>query len=127
MLSIAYRSRELFGVENQTYWFEYDAVQWFSEHGVESYASDQRLSETGARLFDLNGSRGLPYDLREGIDLNSSSIFVLETNWNSTGAQEFPFGVVLVGSAKIVGALNESSVFYIGGPVENQIVGFRTR
>ena len=63
---MACRSQELFGVENQTYWFEYDAVQWFSEHGVNSYTSDQRLGETGGRLFDLNGSRGLPYDLREG-------------------------------------------------------------
>jgi len=30
--------------------------------------------ETGARLFDLNGSRGLPYDLKEGIALNESSV-----------------------------------------------------
>lgn len=82
--------------------------------------------ETGGRLFDLNGSRGLPYDLREGIALNSSSFFVLETSWNSTGAQEFPFGVV-VGSSQISAALNESSVFYVGGPMESQIVGFRTR
>ena len=126
-LPIAYSSQELFGVENQTYWFEYDAVQWFSEHGVSSYASDQRLSETGARLFDLNGSRGLPYDLREGIALNSSSFFVLETSWNESGAQEFPFGVVIVDSSRIASALNESSIFYVGGPLDSQIVGFRTR
>jgi hypothetical protein len=126
-LPIAYSSQELFGVENQTYWYEYDAVQWFSEHGVKSYTSDQRLSETGGRLFDLNGSRGLPYDLREGIDLNSSSFYVLETDWNSTGAQEFPFGVVVVSNETISQKLNESSVFYIGGPSEGQIVGFLTR
>ncbi|MBU0685133.1 MAG: hypothetical protein KJ653_04710, partial [Candidatus Thermoplasmatota archaeon] len=126
-LPIAYSSQELFGVENQTYWFEYDAVQWFSEHGVESYASDQRLSETGARLFDLNGYRGLPYDLREGIDLNSSSFYVLETDWNSTGAQEFPFGVVVIDSDRIIAALNDSNVFYVGGPAGNHIIGLRTR
>ncbi len=126
-LPIAYSSQQLFGVENQTYWFEYDAVQWFSEHGVQGDASDQRLSETGARLFDLNGSRDLPYDLREGVALNGSSFYVFETDWNTSGAQEFPFGVVLVDSAKTAGALNESSVFYVGGPMENQIVGFRTR
>jgi hypothetical protein len=114
-------------VENQTYWFEYDAVQWFSEHGVNSYTSDQRLGETGGRLFDLNGSRGLPYDLKEGIDLNSSSFFVLETDWNSSGAQEFPFGVVVVDAGKIASILNESSVFYIGGHMDGQIVWFLTR
>jgi len=126
-LSIAYSSQELFGVENQTYWYEYDAVQWFSEHGADSYTSDQRLGETGGRLFDLNGSRGLPYDLREGIALNSSSFFVLETSWNESGAQEFPFGVVIVDSSRIASALNESSIFYVGGPLDSQIVGFRTR
>ena len=126
-LPIAYSSQELFGVENQTYWFEYDAVQWFSEHGVKSYTSDQRLSETGGRLFDLSGSRGLPYDLREGIALNSSSFYVLETDWNTSGAQEFPFGVVVVDSDRIIAALNDSSVFFVGGPAENHIVGFWTR
>ncbi len=125
-LPVAYQSQELFGVENQTYWFEYDAVEWFSEHGVQSYASDQRLSETGARLFDLNGSRGLPYDLREGIALAGASFYALETDWNSTGAQEFPFGVVVLDQSRISAVLNDSSVFYVGGPTESQIVGFRT-
>ncbi len=125
-LPIAYSSQELFGVENQTYWFEYDAVQWFSEHGVSSYASDQRLSETGARLFDLNGSRGLPYDLREGIALNGSSFYVLEAQWTKKGAQEFPFGVVVIKNETITTTLNESSVVYIGGSVGGQLTLFRT-
>jgi len=126
-LPVAYQSQELFGVENQTYWFEYDAVQWFSEHGVKSYTSDQRLSETGGRLFDLIVSRGLPYNLREGLALNGSSFFVLETAWNTSGAQEFPFGVVVVSNETISQKLNESSVFYVGGPLDNRLVGFWTR
>jgi hypothetical protein len=69
----------------------------------------------------------LPYDLREGVGLNSSSFYVLETDWNSTGAQEFPFGTVVVDSAKISAALNESSVFYVGGPLDSRLVGFMTR
>ena len=125
-LPIAYGSQELFGVENQTYWYEYDAVQWFSEHGVKSYTSDQRLSETGGRLFDLEGKRGLPYDLREGLALNGSSFFVLETAWNTSGAQEFPFGVVIVSNETISQKLNESSVVYIGGPVGGQLTLFWT-
>ena len=86
-----------------------------------------RIHLRDGRLFDLSTSRGLPYDLREGIALNSSSFFVLETDWNSTGAQEFPIGTVVVGSAKLSASLNSSSVFYVGGPSEGQIVGFRTR
>ncbi len=125
-LPIAYGSQELFGVENQTYWFEYDAVEWLSEHGVSSYTSDQRLGETGGRLFDMNVSRGLPYDLREGIALNGSSFFVLEHQWSKKGAQEFPFGTVIVKNETITTTLNESSVFYVGGPLGNQFVGFRT-
>ena len=53
---------------------------------------------TGGRLFDLNGSSGLPYDLREGIALNSSSFYALELDWNTTGAQELPFGIVSLSS-----------------------------
>jgi len=126
-LPVAYQTQELFGVKNQTYWFEYDAVKWFSEHGVESYTSDQRLGETGWRLFDLEYGRGLPYDLREGLALNRSSFFVLEDEWSKKGAQEFPFGVVVVDEGTIASVLSESSVFYVGGPPENNFVGFLTR
>jgi hypothetical protein len=125
-LPVAYSSQQMFGVENQTYWFEYDAVQWFSEHGVTSYTSDQRLGETGGRLFDLNASRGLPYDLREGQELNASSFYVLERSWSSRGAQEFPFGVVVVSNETISQKLNESSVLYIGGPARAGLTCFRT-
>jgi hypothetical protein len=120
-LPVAYNSQELFGVENQTYWFEYDAFEWFSEHDVGSVVSDQRLSETGNRLFDLTAYRGLPYDLREGISLEEGRFFVLEDQWSTKGAQEFPLGVVLVDWSTIDDALGESDVLYVGGPIDNQL------
>jgi len=125
-LPIAYNTQELFGVENQTYEFEYDAVKWFSENGVDNYSSDQRLGETGNRLFDLGYGRGLPYYLSEGLALNGSSFYLLEGQWTTKGAQEFPFGVVVVPQDKVNETLFHASVFYIGGPAENNIVGFRT-
>jgi hypothetical protein len=125
-LPIAYNTQELFGVENQTYEFEYDAVKWFSENRVANYSSDQRLGETGNRLFDLGYGRGLPYYLSEGLALNGSSFYLLEDQWTTKGAQEFPFGVVVVSQDKVNEALFHSSVFYVGGPAENNIVGFRT-
>jgi hypothetical protein len=106
--------------------FEYDAVQWFDEHGVSSYISDQRLGETGLRLFDLNGTRGLPYDLREGLSLNSFSFYVLETDWSVTGAQELPFGVVAIDQDTVNEILEGSSVLYVGGPLDNHFIGFLT-
>jgi len=126
-LPVAYSSQELFGVENQTYWYEYDAVKWFSEHGVTSYTSDQRLGETGWRLFDLNYGRGLPYDLREGIALNKSSFYVLENSWSTKGAQEFPFGVIVLGNSTIEKLLTESSLVYVGGPLDDQVQCLLTR
>jgi len=41
--------------------------------------------------------------------------------------QEFPFGVVVVPNETVSQKLNSSSVFYVGGPLGNQLVGFRTR
>ena len=75
----------------------------------------------------MNRLPEIPHDLREGVALNSSSLYVLETDWNSTGAQEFPFGVVVIGSDKIASTLNESCVFFVGGPLDGQFVGFHTR
>ena len=125
-LPIAYSTQDLFGVQNQTYQFEYDAVEWFSAHGVDGYASDQRLSETGWRLFDMNASRGLPYDLVEGIALDAGSFYVVEGQWSTNGAQEFPFGVVIVDEETMDGVIDESDMVYIGGPLESQLILFRT-
>jgi hypothetical protein len=125
-LPVAYQTQELFGVQNHTFEFEYDAVQWFSENGIDSYTSDQRLGETGWRLFDIEYGRGLPYYLVEDLSLNASSFFVTEGQWATNGAQEFPFGVVSVDQATLFAAANESSVVYVGGPLDNQIVCFRT-
>jgi hypothetical protein len=126
-LPIAYDSQRLFGVQNQTYDFEYDAVQFFSEHGVSYYVSDQRLGETGWRLFDIDYGRDLPYALREGLALNETTFYVLEGQWTTNGAQEFPFGVVVVNGTTIDDVLDANNVAYIGRPGENNIVLFRTR
>ncbi len=95
-------------------------------HDITSEDVLRSIEETGARLFDLNGSRGLPYDLREGIALNKSSFFVLERCWSMDGAQEFPFGVVVVSNETISRELNSLSVVYIGGPVDCQLALFWT-
>ena len=58
--------------------------------------------DTRRRLFDLNGSIGSPYALREGIARDKSSFFMLEHSWNTNEAQEFPFGVENVDSNGMV-------------------------
>jgi hypothetical protein len=46
--------------------------------------------------------------------------------WNYNGPQEFPFGVVIVEQDVIDEILEESSVMYVGGPLDNQLVLFMT-
>jgi len=123
-LPVAYNSQELFGVENQTYWYEYDAFEWFSEHDVGVVVSDQRLSDTGNRLFDLEGVRGLPFDMREGIALESGRFCVIEDEWSTKGAQEFPLGTVVVGEDKIDGVLSTSNLVYVSGSADALLLGF---
>jgi len=59
--------------------------------------------------------------------LNETTFYVLEGQWTTNGAQEFPFGVVVVNGTTIAGILDDSDVGYVGGPAENNIVLFRTR
>ena len=69
---------------------------------------------------------GLPYDLREGIALNESSFYVVEQSWSTKGAQEFPFGTVVVDGSKLSSIMNETSVLYLGGPSGEHLITFRT-
>jgi hypothetical protein len=115
---MVYRRRELFGVENQIYWNECDAVAWLS---------DQRLGEAGWRLFDIDYGRGRPYDLQEGLALNASSFYVVEDRWATDGAQEFPFGTVVPSEAKLSESEESASVMYVGGSAGDKLSLIRTQ
>jgi len=65
--------------------------------------------------------------LGNGLAQTASSFCGLEQDRSTTGAQEFPFGIVVVSNETISQKLNSSSVFYVGGPLDDQIVGFRMR
>ncbi len=123
-LPVAYSSQQLFGVENQTYWYEYDAFQWMSGHGIAKVTSDQRLSDTGWRLFDIGAAQGLPFDLKEGISLQKGQFYVLEDQWSTDGAQQFPLGVVVVSHQTVASTLQSSDVVYVGGSPGGQLTGF---
>ena len=56
----------------------------------------------------------------------SSAFFVLETDWSTSRVQEFPLGIVIVSNETISSDLNSSKVLYMGGPVDGQLVLFRT-
>jgi hypothetical protein len=40
------------------------------------------------------------------------------------GAQEFPFGVVIVNNTTVARVLGDSEVLYIGGPPGNGLIAF---
>jgi hypothetical protein len=85
------------------------------------------LGETGRRLFDIDYGRGLPYDLREGLALNASSFYVVEGSWSTTGAQEFPFGTVVLSDETLSAFEEEASVLYVGGSAGDQLSLVRTQ
>jgi len=64
--------------------------------------------------------------LGNGLAQTASSFCGLEQDWIATGAQEFPFGVVVVLDETVSQKMNSSSVFYVVQPLGNQLVGFRT-
>jgi len=51
---------------------------------------------------------------------------VLERSWSTDGAQGFPFGVVVVSNETISLELNSSSVVYVRGSVDGQLILFWT-
>ena len=64
--------------------------------------------------------------MREGIPLEKGRFYVIESDWSTKGAQEFPLGVVHVGSEMIDTALTSANVVFVGGSAENNIVCFFT-
>jgi len=121
---IAFQTEELFSVHNQTYEYEFDAFE--AMHGISddhSMNSDQRIGSTGKNLFNFSGGTDLALRIESGESIEDIHWVVVKSTWTTVGAQQFPFGQLVVTQEYLDDFLIEHDVLVIAGPVDNQIIG----
>lgn len=120
---IAFQTEQLFGVHNQTYEYEVDALLWIDSHaGGARIDSDQRLGTVYGVLTGSNGSIDLALRISEGRSVHGFDLLLLKSSWSVSGAQQFPLGQVVLDRELLDRFLDEQNVVYLAGPVENQLI-----
>ena len=120
---LAFQTEQLFGVHNQTYEYEVDALNWIGSHaGDARIDSDQRLGTVCGVLTGMNGSSDLGFRIRDGQSVSSYDLLVLKSSWSVAGAQQFPLGQVVLDQALLDAFLEEQNVVYLAGPADDQLI-----
>jgi hypothetical protein len=123
---IAYSTKQIFGVQNETYFYEYRAVRWLADHNQAEYVlvSDQRISQLGWRLYDIKYSGKLPAIMINNKTLKNGEIYFAESKWWCEGAQIYPHGREIINQTVLMEYVLNNNILYVGGSAENRIYIF---
>lgn len=124
----SYWTGALTGVRHDTQYYEYDAISWthVSYEGEYSIRSDERLSYNAQALYDVGKDPYLPTIIYEYKNPEPGKMNLFLEEWCIIGVDAYPEGHPVLDLAFVERLISESDVFYVGGPVENNIVGFVT-
>jgi len=121
-----YATGTLVGVRHDTQEYEVNTIEWVYVHaGATSILqSDERLAYNAMVLYDYEKNPGLPLALSEERLPRQNVFNVFLEEWTEVGVSIFPYGYHVLNETFALTALSASNVFYVGGPVSNNIVVF---
>jgi hypothetical protein len=120
-LPLAYNNEATYGIQEVTYEYEFNAMQWTSNANIGHVVTDQRYGDIIAPYFEVNADRTGPWRIK-GEDLESGDVVMLSRYWVEGGAQMSIFGRVLFVDSQIDELLENSDVIYYGGPEDREMV-----
>lgn len=120
---LAFQTENLFGVQNQTYEYEYNVYDLIhTDSELRNLDSDQRISASANSLFNFSVNADLAFLVEEGQSMSTDHWLIVETNWMTSGAQEFPLKSVILNESTFGEFLNSNNVIIISGPSDDQMI-----
>ncbi|MBU4031995.1 MAG: hypothetical protein KKD98_04260, partial [Candidatus Thermoplasmatota archaeon] len=119
-LPLAYNSQDAFDVQEVTYDYELQAMEWASEHTDNVY-TDQRCGDIMAPYFEITVGKNGPWKLRDG-GFAAGDVLLASRDWTVEGAQMYPFGRVVFQEEAFDATMNNWNVCYVGGPQGSEMV-----
>lgn len=121
-----YATGTLVGVRHDTQEYEVDTIEWTHLHGGASsmFQSDERLSYIARALRDYEKKPDLPSALAEERLPRKDFFNVFLEEWIDVGVSMYPDGYHVLNGTFVLIALSASDIYYVGGPMSNNIVVF---
>ncbi len=123
-----YMTDSLEGIRHDSQDYEVDALTWVYVHeGPDAIIqADERISYNGRALYDFVKRPHVPdYILEERLPSNQSLNLYLE-EWSVDGLNHYPDGYIVLDQDVVEWALDSSSVLYVGGPADDNLIIFRS-
>ena len=122
----AYETSALLGERHDTQEYEVDAVEWleYAAGSDSMLQSDERISYIAMAISGFGKMPYLPSRIMDSGFLGEGAFYMLETEWTTVGVSDYPDGYLVLNGTEVALIVSSSNVFYVGGPVSNQIVVF---
>lgn len=124
----SYWTGPLTGVRHDTQCYEYDAITWAHTNfgGERAIRSDERLAYDAEALYDIIKDPYLPRTLNELQIPDPGEVNLLLEEWCVVGVNDYPMGHPILDESHVQDVMDDSDVLYVGGPADNNIIGFVT-
>ena len=120
-LPLAYENEEAFGIQEITYQYEFESMQWASDANIDPVISDQRYSDIVAPYFDIQADRTGPWRMKSG-SLEQGDVAFISLYWIEGGAQMSTIGRVTFSEDWMDTFMEDNDVIYVGGPANREMV-----
>jgi len=120
---IAFQTEGLFSVQNQTYEYEVDLLESLRSLSADkTLDSDQKIGTISRSLFNFSGETDLALRVDTGEPTDEFQWLVLKSTWTERGAQQFPFGQLVISEDIFDSFLGENDVVALAGPFSDQMI-----
>ena len=124
-----YYTESLLGVRHDTQGYEVDGIKWLSESRLkQQLISDERLSYIASAITDMPKDNQVVKFFRDGYNPTPPDNWfgAVEASFTTTGVNDYPNGLQRIPMSNYTWVIQESNVFYIGGPPDDYILIFAT-
>ncbi len=114
-LPLAYNNFEAFGIQEVTYEYEFEALEWISDANVTSISTDQRYSHITTPYFGTDANITAIWRISKG-NFEEGEYILISEEWTDIGAQMSFLGRVGFDQPTLDKLYQSGNVLYQGGP-----------
>jgi hypothetical protein len=120
-LPLAYENEKAFGIQVVTYEYEFEAMQWASDAGIDQVTTDARYGDVIEPYFGILAEKTGPWKIERG-SLQTSEIIFISNYWTEGGAEMSIMGRVVFEPNEINQVTSNCNVMYVGGPTDREVI-----
>ncbi len=115
-IPLAYDRVEAFGIQEVSYEYELEAMEWVAGANITRISTDQRIRDIIGPYFDVRAEWDFPWRLERNRIGGGNETVMISEDWANIGAQMSILDRVVIEEKLFNSLLNQSNVIYSGGP-----------